>query len=92
MYHDWCEPHSTYPHTYDLLHANHIISSITNKYFILLYSFSNFQIFCFLHSCVVIFFFFFFLFLFLLIYSFSVVPTINLVAGALTYAAADATY
>lgn len=31
MYHDWCEPHSTYPHTYDLLHANHIISSITNK-------------------------------------------------------------
>jgi hypothetical protein len=31
MYHDWCEPHSTYPRTYDLLHANHIISSITNK-------------------------------------------------------------
>jgi hypothetical protein len=89
MYHDWCEPHSTYPRTYDLLHANHIISSITNKYFILLYSFSNFQIFCFLHSCVVI---FFFLFLFLFIYIFSVLPIINLMAGALTCAAADATY
>jgi hypothetical protein len=34
MYHDWCEPHNVYPCTYDLLHANHIIISITNKYFI----------------------------------------------------------
>ncbi len=32
MYHDWCEPHSTYPRTYDLLHANHIISSTKNRY------------------------------------------------------------
>jgi hypothetical protein len=31
MYHDWCEPHSTYPRTYDLLHANHIISSTKNR-------------------------------------------------------------
>uniref|UniRef100_A0A7I4DJH1 Methyltransferase n=1 Tax=Physcomitrium patens TaxID=3218 RepID=A0A7I4DJH1_PHYPA len=28
MYHDWCEPHSTYPRTYDLLHANHVVSSV----------------------------------------------------------------
>jgi hypothetical protein len=32
MYHDWCEPHSTYPRTYDLLHANRIISSTKNRY------------------------------------------------------------
>ncbi|KAG8646462.1 probable methyltransferase PMT7 [Manihot esculenta] len=25
-YHDWCEPFSTYPRTYDLLHANHLFS------------------------------------------------------------------
>jgi hypothetical protein len=41
MYHDRCEPHNIYPCTYDLLHANHIIISITNKYFILLHIFSN---------------------------------------------------
>jgi hypothetical protein len=31
MYHDWCEPHSTYPRTYDLLHADHLISSVKEK-------------------------------------------------------------
>jgi hypothetical protein len=31
MYHDWCEPHSTYPRTYDLLHADHLVSSIESK-------------------------------------------------------------
>ncbi|KAH9564882.1 hypothetical protein CY35_04G048200 [Sphagnum magellanicum] len=31
MYHDWCEPHSTYPRSYDLLHANHLLSSIDKK-------------------------------------------------------------
>ncbi|XP_043725191.1 probable methyltransferase PMT6 [Telopea speciosissima] len=25
-FHDWCEPFSTYPRTYDLLHANHLLS------------------------------------------------------------------
>ncbi|XWS43080.1 hypothetical protein CRYUN_Cryun16bG0070800 [Craigia yunnanensis] len=25
-FHDWCEPFSTYPRTYDLLHANHLFS------------------------------------------------------------------
>jgi SAM-dependent methyltransferase len=29
MYHDWCEPHSTYPRSYDLLHANHLLGSIS---------------------------------------------------------------
>lgn len=31
MYHDWCESHSTYPRTYDLLHADHLISSVKDK-------------------------------------------------------------
>jgi hypothetical protein len=31
MYHDWCEPHSTYPRTYDLLHANHVVSSVESR-------------------------------------------------------------
>ncbi|CAA6654100.1 unnamed protein product [Spirodela intermedia] len=26
VFHDWCEPFSTYPRTYDLLHASHIFS------------------------------------------------------------------
>lgn len=26
VFHDWCEPFSTYPRTYDLLHANHLFS------------------------------------------------------------------
>ncbi|KAG0559053.1 hypothetical protein KC19_10G075100 [Ceratodon purpureus] len=31
MYHDWCEPHSTYPRSYDLMHADHLISTLTKK-------------------------------------------------------------
>jgi len=31
MYHDWCEPHSTYPRTYDLLHADHLISAVKER-------------------------------------------------------------
>ncbi|KAJ4849203.1 hypothetical protein Tsubulata_047622 [Turnera subulata] len=29
-FHDWCEPFSTYPRTYDLLHANHLFSLYQN--------------------------------------------------------------
>ncbi|RVW35982.1 putative methyltransferase PMT7 [Vitis vinifera] len=29
-FHDWCEPFSTYPRTYDLLHANHLFSHYQN--------------------------------------------------------------
>lgn len=32
MYHDWCEPHSTYPRSYDLMHSDHLLSSLTKKY------------------------------------------------------------
>ncbi|KAL2333751.1 hypothetical protein Fmac_014964 [Flemingia macrophylla] len=28
MYHDWCESFSTYPRTYDLLHADHLFSNV----------------------------------------------------------------
>ncbi|KAL9253575.1 putative methyltransferase PMT26 [Drosera capensis] len=31
MYHDWCESFSTYPRSYDLLHADHLFSKIKNK-------------------------------------------------------------
>lgn len=31
MYHDWCESFSTYPRSYDLLHADHIFSKIKTK-------------------------------------------------------------
>lgn len=31
MYHDWCEPHSTYPRSYDLMHSDHLLSSLTKK-------------------------------------------------------------
>ncbi|KAM7251112.1 hypothetical protein ACFE04_022995 [Oxalis oulophora] len=31
IYHDWCESFSTYPRTYDLLHADHLFSSIKNR-------------------------------------------------------------
>ncbi|KAL8132989.1 hypothetical protein AgCh_008454 [Apium graveolens] len=31
MYHDWCESFSTYPRTYDLLHADHLFSKIKKK-------------------------------------------------------------
>ncbi|CAI9108756.1 OLC1v1008437C1 [Oldenlandia corymbosa var. corymbosa] len=31
LYHDWCESFSTYPRTYDLLHADHLFSKIKKK-------------------------------------------------------------
>ncbi|KAL2234881.1 probable methyltransferase PMT26 [Sesamum indicum] len=31
IYHDWCESFSTYPRTYDLLHADHLFSKTKNK-------------------------------------------------------------
>uniref|UniRef100_A0ACD6A9V9 Uncharacterized protein n=1 Tax=Avena sativa TaxID=4498 RepID=A0ACD6A9V9_AVESA len=31
IYHDWCESFSTYPRTYDLVHANHIFSHIKKR-------------------------------------------------------------
>ena len=32
MYHDWCESFSTYPRTYDLLHADHLFSKLTKRF------------------------------------------------------------
>ncbi|VAI78138.1 unnamed protein product [Triticum turgidum subsp. durum] len=31
MYHDWCESFSTYPRTYDLLHADRLFSKIKDR-------------------------------------------------------------
>ncbi|KAJ1286529.1 hypothetical protein BS78_03G359400 [Paspalum vaginatum] len=31
MYHDWCESFSTYPRTYDLLHADHLFSKLEKR-------------------------------------------------------------
>eukprot|EP00268_Persea_americana_P006741 TRINITY_DN1242_c1_g1_i11.p1 TRINITY_DN1242_c1_g1~~TRINITY_DN1242_c1_g1_i11.p1 ORF type:complete len:862 (-),score=203.32 TRINITY_DN1242_c1_g1_i11:420-3005(-) len=31
MYHDWCESFSTYPRTYDLLHADHLFSLVKKR-------------------------------------------------------------
>nr|GEV26465.1 probable methyltransferase PMT26 [Tanacetum cinerariifolium] len=31
IYHDWCESFSSYPRTYDLLHADHLFSKIKSK-------------------------------------------------------------
>ncbi|CAH9057114.1 unnamed protein product [Cuscuta epithymum] len=31
MYHDWCESFSTYPRSYDLLHADHLFSKIKQR-------------------------------------------------------------
>lgn len=31
MYHDWCESFSTYPRSYDLLHADHLFSMVKDK-------------------------------------------------------------
>ncbi|KAL9248137.1 hypothetical protein vseg_021494 [Gypsophila vaccaria] len=31
MYHDWCQSFSTYPRSYDLLHADHLFSKIQKK-------------------------------------------------------------
>lgn len=35
IYHDWCESFSTYPRTYDLLHADHLFSQLKKRYIIL---------------------------------------------------------
>ncbi|XP_052114818.1 probable methyltransferase PMT27 [Arachis duranensis] len=32
IYHDWCESFSTYPRTYDLLHADQLFSKLKNRY------------------------------------------------------------
>lgn len=31
MYHDWCESFSTYPRSYDLVHADHLFSKIKDR-------------------------------------------------------------
>ncbi|KAH0458671.1 hypothetical protein IEQ34_011485 [Dendrobium chrysotoxum] len=31
IFHDWCEPFSTYPRSYDLLHADHLFSRLKNR-------------------------------------------------------------
>lgn len=31
LYHDWCESFSTYPRTYDLLHAAHVFASVKKR-------------------------------------------------------------
>lgn len=31
MYHDWCESFSTYPRSYDLLHADHLLSRLRKR-------------------------------------------------------------
>jgi hypothetical protein len=31
MYHDWCESFSTYPRSYDLLHADHLFSRVMTR-------------------------------------------------------------
>ncbi|KAK9671153.1 hypothetical protein RND81_12G009800 [Saponaria officinalis] len=31
VFHDWCEPFSTYPRTYDLLHASYLLSHYKNR-------------------------------------------------------------
>ncbi|KAI7737314.1 hypothetical protein M8C21_031412, partial [Ambrosia artemisiifolia] len=31
IYHDWCESFSTYPRTYDLLHADHLFSTVKER-------------------------------------------------------------
>ncbi|KAH9662936.1 putative methyltransferase PMT27 [Citrus sinensis] len=31
IYHDWCESFSTYPRSYDLLHADHLFSQLKNR-------------------------------------------------------------
>ena len=32
IYHDWCESFSTYPRTYDLLHADHLFSKVKKRW------------------------------------------------------------
>lgn len=31
IYHDWCESFSTYPRSYDLLHADHLFSKLKKR-------------------------------------------------------------
>lgn len=31
IYHDWCESFSTYPRSYDLLHADHLFSKLKSR-------------------------------------------------------------
>lgn len=31
IYHDWCESFSTYPRSYDLLHADHLFSKLKTR-------------------------------------------------------------
>ena len=38
IYHDWCESFSTYPRTYDLLHADHLFSSLKKRYVYIQYT------------------------------------------------------
>jgi hypothetical protein len=35
MYHDWCQSFNTYPRSYDLLHADHLFSSLKKRFIIL---------------------------------------------------------
>lgn len=35
IYHDWCESFSTYPRSYDLLHADHLFSDIKKRLILL---------------------------------------------------------
>ena len=32
IYHDWCESFSSYPRSYDLLHADHLFSDLKNRF------------------------------------------------------------
>lgn len=40
IYHDWCESFSTYPRTYDVLHADHLFSKLKTRFvtFIAIYA------------------------------------------------------
>ncbi|MFS7931262.1 putative S-adenosyl-L-methionine-dependent methyltransferase [Helianthus anomalus] len=38
IYQDWCESFSTYPRTYDLLHADHLLSGLNKRYIIYSYA------------------------------------------------------
>lgn len=31
IYHDWCESFSTYPRSYDLVHADHLFSKVKQR-------------------------------------------------------------
>jgi len=31
IYHDWCESFSTYPRSYDLVHADHLFSRLKSR-------------------------------------------------------------